>query len=65
LAATIERSECDSVIIAAPIDLGRVLKINKPYTRVEYALQEIGEPNREAIEMPYTPHFKILFFTPF
>ena len=47
LAATIERSDCDSVIIATPIDLGRVIKINKPNTRVEYALQEIGHPDME------------------
>jgi len=47
LAATIERSDCDSVVIATPIDLGRVIKINKPNTRVEYALQEIGHPDME------------------
>ena len=47
LAATIDRSDCDSVIIATPIDLGRVIKINKPSTRVEYSLQEIGNPNME------------------
>jgi len=53
LAATIERSECDSVIVATPIDLGRVIKINKPYTRVEYALQEIGRPTMEDILAPF------------
>ncbi|MCL2508989.1 MAG: cyclic 2,3-diphosphoglycerate synthase [Oscillospiraceae bacterium] len=45
LAATIERTDCDSVVIATPIDLGRVVQINKPRTRVEYSLQEIGRPN--------------------
>ena len=45
LAATIENTPCDSVIIATPIDLGRVIKMNKPNTRVTYALQEIGTPN--------------------
>ena len=45
LTATIERTDCDSVVIATPIDLGRVVKINKPNTRVEYNLQEIGHPN--------------------
>ena len=49
LSATIERTECDSVIIATPIDLGRVIKINKPNTRVEYSLQEIGRPNIEDV----------------
>jgi len=45
LAATIERTDCDSVVIATPINLGRVIKINKPNTRVEYKLQEIGHPD--------------------
>ncbi|MCL2029094.1 MAG: cyclic 2,3-diphosphoglycerate synthase [Deltaproteobacteria bacterium] len=45
LAATIERADCDSVVIATPINLKRVVEINKPSTRVKYALQEIGRPN--------------------
>ena len=50
LAATIARAECDSVVIATPIDLGRVIKIDKPNTRVEYSLQEIGRPDmRDAL----------------
>jgi predicted GTPase len=49
LTATIERTDCDSVIIATPIDLGRVIKINKPNTRVEYSLQEIGRPDMEDV----------------
>jgi predicted GTPase len=47
LAATIERADCDSVVIATPIDLGRVITINKPNTRVEYSLQEIGRPDMD------------------
>ena len=42
---TINRTDCDSVIIATPIDLGREIKINKPSTRVAYDLQEIGRPD--------------------
>jgi len=45
LSATIEKTDCDSVVIATPIDLQRVIKINKPSTRVEYSLQEIGHPD--------------------
>ncbi|HVP37318.1 MAG TPA: hypothetical protein VMT04_10010, partial [Terriglobales bacterium] len=37
--------KCDSVIIATPIDLRRVLRINKPSVRVRYELQEIGKPD--------------------
>jgi len=53
LAATIERCDCDSVVIATPIDLGRVIRINKPSTRVEYALQEIGRPCLEELLAPF------------
>jgi predicted GTPase len=45
LAATIEHTDCDSVVIATPIDLRRVINIDKPSTRVEYGLQEIGKPD--------------------
>jgi predicted GTPase len=47
LSATIEQTKCDSVIIATPIDLGRIIQINKLNTRVQYDLQEIGQPNME------------------
>ncbi|WNY23515.1 hypothetical protein MmiHf6_08230 [Methanimicrococcus hongohii] len=49
LAATIERTDCDSVIIGTPIDLARVIKIDKPNTRVNYSLQEIGHPDMEDV----------------
>jgi len=49
LEETINRTDCDSVVIGTPIDLGRILKINKPSTRVMYELQEIGENTLESI----------------
>jgi len=49
LSATIARADCDSVVIATPIDLGRVIRINKPNTRVEYNLQEIGRPDMDDV----------------
>ena len=49
LTATIDAIDCDSVIIATPIDLERIIKINKPSTRVEYSLQEIGHPDMEDV----------------
>ncbi len=42
LEETINKTDCDTVIIGTPIDLGRILKINKPHVRVQYELQEIG-----------------------
>ena len=44
LEKTIENTPCDTVIIGTPIDLTRIIKINKPNTRVIYDLQEIGSP---------------------
>jgi predicted GTPase len=49
LEATINRSDVDLVIIGTPIDLKRVIKINKPAQRVRYELQEIGQPTLEDI----------------
>ncbi len=49
LETTINNTDCDSVVIGTPIDLGRLLKINKPSTRVKYDLQEIGDPTLETI----------------
>jgi predicted GTPase len=45
LEKTINKTDCDSVVIATPIDLNRIIKIRKPNTRVYYDLQEIGDPN--------------------
>ncbi|HEX5630880.1 MAG TPA: GTPase, partial [Acidimicrobiia bacterium] len=45
LAATINASDADAVVIGTPIDLGRILDIDKPHTRVTYDLAEIGSPN--------------------
>jgi len=49
LAATIDKTDCDSVIIATPIDLQRIIKIKKPCAKVEYSLQEIGYPDVEDV----------------
>jgi predicted GTPase len=44
LAETINRAKADLVLVGTPIDLGRLLPINKPSQRVRYELQEIGQP---------------------
>lgn len=49
LAATINRSDADLVIAATPIDLTRVLKVEKPMLRVRYELQVIGAPSLEEL----------------
>lgn len=49
LEVTINSTDCDSVIIGTPIDLSRIIKIDKPKTRVYYDLQEIGDPNLQQV----------------
>jgi predicted GTPase len=49
LETTINNTECDAVVIGTPIDLNRIININKPTTRVFYDLQEIGQPDLEGI----------------
>jgi len=47
LRATIDAAECDSIIVATPIDLARLIKLPKPACRVRYDLEEIGRPDLE------------------
>lgn len=49
LEETINNTDCDAVIIGTPIDLTRVISINKPSTRVHYDLEEVDGPNLEEI----------------
>ena len=45
LETTINNTDCDLVIIGTPIDLRKLVNINKPAVRVTYELQEIGKPD--------------------
>ncbi len=47
LEKTINNAEVDLVVIGTPIDLSRLMKINKPTQRVRYELQIIGQPTLE------------------
>jgi predicted GTPase len=49
LAETIARSDADLVLSATPIDLRRVMQVQKPMERVRYELQVIGVPTLEDI----------------
>lgn len=49
LEETINKVDCDAVVIGTPIDLSRIIKINKPTTRVKYDLQEIGGNTVESV----------------
>jgi predicted GTPase len=47
LEETIAAADVDLIVIGTPIDLTRVIKIDKPSQRVRYELQEIGQPTLE------------------
>jgi predicted GTPase len=44
LQRTINKADCDSVVIGTPVDLGRYIKIKKPLTNVVYDIHLIGKP---------------------
>ncbi|KXK54844.1 MAG: GTPase [Chlorobi bacterium OLB5] len=58
LEATINKIPCDAVIIGTPIDLRRVIKINKPAVRINYDLQEIGRPDLTQILTDFVKKLK-------
>lgn len=49
LEATIDKTPADLVLIATPIDLGRLVDVNKPAQRVRYELQVIGRPTLDEL----------------
>jgi len=49
LKETIERIPCDVIVIGTPIDLRRVITINKPTVRVKYELKVLGPISLEQI----------------
>jgi predicted GTPase len=49
LETTIRRVPCDLVIIATPVDLTRIIHIEKPMVRVRYELKEVSTPDLEQI----------------
>jgi predicted GTPase len=49
LEETINVTPCDVIVIGTPIDLRRVLQLNKPSVRVTYELKEVGTPTLEDI----------------
>jgi predicted GTPase len=52
LEATLNACDADLVLAATPIDLNRVLKLNKPITRVRYELKQVGGQPLEELLVP-------------
>ncbi|MFX1578703.1 MAG: cyclic 2,3-diphosphoglycerate synthase [Promethearchaeota archaeon] len=59
LQKTINKADVDAVVIGTPIDLNRVIKIDKPNTRIRYDLQEIGRPNLEDVLSDFVKKHKL------
>ena len=51
LEETINSSDVDMVVVGTPIDLTRVINLQKPHQRVRYELQEIGQPTLKDVLM--------------
>lgn len=55
LEETINQTDCDVVVAATPIDLTRLISINKPLISVRYELQEIGRPTLDEVLVQALP----------
>src|SRR5271166_2012062 len=54
LEETIRRTPCDLVLVATPIDLARVIKLNKPNLRVTYEVEELTKPGLAEMLVQFT-----------
>lgn len=60
LQETVDKTPCDLVIIATPINLSRVIKINKPKVHILYELQEIGSPHLGDVVTDFARRHKLI-----
>ncbi len=54
LEETINRTPCDLVLLATPVDLRRILKLNKPCVRVGYEVEELTQPTLTTVLTDFT-----------
>jgi len=50
LQMTINSADCDIVVVGTPIDLGKLLNLNKPTVRVRYTIEELDEKLEDVID---------------
>ena len=55
LRATIDATPCDSIVIATPVDLARLIALPKPACRVRYDLEEVSHPDLSEILASFLP----------
>ena len=56
---TINKSEVDAILVGTPIDLARLLKINKTSVRVRYRIEEITKPDLREIITDFLKKHKL------
>jgi predicted GTPase len=49
LESTINKMDCDAIVVATPVDLGKLIELKKPSIRIRYELQEIDKPTLEDV----------------
>ena len=59
LEETINRTPCDLVLVATPVDLARLLRLNKPTLRVNYEIEERTRPGLGEILEKFTERFQM------
>ncbi len=58
LEKTINNSPCEVVVVGTPINLLKLIKINKPAVRVKYELKDVGTPNLKQIIKQFLKNLK-------
>ena len=58
LEETINRTPCELLLVATPVDLARVLNLNKPCLRVSYEVEELTRPGLAEILADFTHRHK-------
>jgi len=54
LEETINRVPCDLVVVATPVDLARIISVNKPCIRISYEIDELSRPDLADILQEFT-----------
>ncbi len=54
LEETINRVPCDLVVVATPVDLARIISVNKPCVRISYEVEELTRPGLADILREFT-----------
>jgi predicted GTPase len=59
LEETINRTPCDLVVLATPVDLRRILHLNKPCVRVGYEVEELTKPDLADLLSDFTTQHQV------